>query len=68
MIIPRKSIPEPQDQMTSSAINQHINVWERKVILRAGLIQISKVNTKSNLVILLGNKNEISQPLKILNH
>ena len=54
--------------MPYSAINQHINVWEEKIILRAGLIQISKVNINLNLAVLFGNRDDISQPLRILNH
>ena len=35
LIIPRKSIHEGLHQMPCSAINQHINVWKGKIILRA---------------------------------
>ena len=68
LIIPRKSIHERQHQMSCSAVNQHINVWEVKIILRASFVQITKVYSNSNLAILFGNRDDISQPLRILNH
>ena len=68
MIIPRKSIHKRQHRMSCSALNQHINVWEGKIILRVGFVQITTVYTNSNLAILFGNRDDISQLLRILNH
>ena len=39
-----------------------------EIILRASFVQITKVYTNFNLAILFRNKDDISQPLKILNH
>ena len=54
--------------MPCSAINQHINVWKGKIILRIDLVKIPKIDTNPNLVVLLKNGNKISQPLRILDH
>ena len=43
--------------MTYITVNQHIYV--RKVILRVGLIEILKVNTNFNTVVLFGNMDDI---------
>ena len=37
--------------MTCSIVNQHINVGEKKTILRISLVDVSKVNTNSNFAI-----------------
>ena len=54
--------------MTYSTINQYVDVKERKVILKIGLIKILKVNTNFEFFVLFRNMNNISQPLRILNH
>ena len=54
--------------MVSGAIDQQINMWERKVIFRVDFIKVSKVNTNSNVAILFGNRDDVSQPLWILNY
>ena len=43
-------------------------MWERKIILGASLVEISKINTDSHFAVLFGNKDDIGQPLRILNH
>ena len=54
--------------MAYSAINQQINVWDGKLILKIGFIKVFEINTNSNIVVIFGNKNNISQLLWILNH
>ena len=44
--------------MTYNSINQYIDVRERKVILITSLGEISNVNTNSNSIVLLGNKDD----------
>ena len=43
-------------------------MWEKKIILRTDLVEISEINTDSHLAVLLGNMNDIGQPLRILDH
>ena len=40
--------------MLSTVINQNMNVWQWKIILRDGFVDIPVVNTNSDLPILLG--------------
>ena len=54
--------------MTYCIVNYHVDVWERKIILRTSLVEISEINTNSHLAILFGNKDDIGQPLRVLDH
>ena len=54
--------------MTYCTINQHVNVWEREIILRTGLVEILEINTNSYIAVFLGNRDDIGQPLGILDH
>ena len=68
LVITRESIHKRQHCMPCRTINQHVNMWERKIILGAGLVEISKVHTNFNLAVPFRNRDDISQPLGILNH
>ena len=54
--------------MPYSAINQHIDVWKGEIILKTGLVKIPVIDTNPNLAVLLRNENDISQPLRVLDH
>ena len=43
-------------------------MWEKKIILRTDLVEISKINTDSHIAVFLGNRDDISQPLRILDY
>ena len=43
-------------------------MWERKIVLRAGLVEILEINIDSHLTILYGNRDDIGQPLQVLDH
>ena len=43
-------------------------MWERKIVLRAGLVEILEINIDSQLAILFGNRDDIGQPLRVLDH
>ena len=54
--------------MTRRTINQHVDVWERKIIFKTSFVKISEINTDSHLAIFFGNRDDIGQPLGVLNH
>ena len=43
-------------------------MWERKIILRTGLVEISEVNTDSHFAMIFGNMDDVGQPLGVLDH
>lgn len=47
--------------MTSSGINQHVDVWQRELVFRTGFIEVSKVDTTPYLAVLLLNRNDVSE-------
>ena len=60
LVITIESIHKRQHCMPCTTINQLVNMWERKIILGASLVEISKVHTNSNLAVLFGNRDDIS--------
>ena len=54
--------------MTYCTINYHVNVWERGIILKVGLVEISEINTNPHFAVFFGNMDDIGQPLGVPDH
>ena len=39
-----------------------------KIILKTGLVEILEINTDSHLAVLFGNRDDIGQPIGVLDH
>jgi len=52
--------------MFGTVVNQNMDIWQRKIIFRTSLVEISIINTNPHFLVLLGDRNDVGQPGLIL--
>ena len=59
LIVTRESIHKGEEHVGRGVINQGIDVWQGRIILRAGLIQISIIDAHAYFPIFLWQENNV---------
>ncbi len=54
--------------MASRVVDQHIDMWQREIVLRTGLVQIPIVDAHADPTIFLGHGDNIGHPLGIIGY
>ena len=63
LVVARETIHEGEEPIGSGIIDQGINVWQWKVILGAGLVQIPAINAHACFPIFLKHGNNVGSPI-----
>ena len=58
-----ESVHEGEEPVGSGIINQGIDVWQRKIILGAGPVQIPIINAHTHFPIVVRHGNDVSNPI-----
>src|SRR3954462_8538431 len=66
LIVPRESIHKGHALEATCVINHDIRNWQGKLIFRASIIEIPKVNANPDFTIPLGDWNDIRYPIRML--
>ena len=65
LIITQEPIHKEEEHVGHGVINQGINMWQGKIILRASQTQISIINTHAYFPIFLWHGNNVGDPIKV---
>ena len=65
-MVPRVRVQKGQSLTSRSRVDYLIDVGEREVIFRAGPIDMLEVNAHAELLVLLGDHDDISEPLGVV--
>ena len=65
LLITREPIHKGEENVGCGVINQSNNMWQGKIILRVGPIQISIINAHVYLPLFLWHENNVGNPIRI---
>lgn len=53
--------------MSSSGVNQHVDIRQMELVFGTGFVEVSKVDTTPYMVVLLLDRNNVNEPCRMLN-
>lgn len=66
MVVTTESVHEEKYRVSSSGVYHHLDIRQRELVFRTDLVEVSKVDTASYLVVLLIDRDNVSEPCRML--